>query len=326
METKTFIGIDISSATLDICVSRNGESKSFIIGNEAKEVTRFFRKYNSKKVIVGMENTGRHNWVLYEALAGLRCAVYVIAPLHLKKSLGLVRGKNDKIDAVRIAAFIESNYTKLTIWKPASKAIQKLKVLLTERNRRIKIRKQMQVAQHDYSKMKKLGLEKPLLALSKKLITDFNNQITNIEKQIQQLIEQDESLKQQAELIQSVPGVGKVLCWTILAKTQGFTLIDDPRKMACYSGVVPFAERSGTSIRGRYKVSVYADKSLKSLLHLSSMSAIRLNNDLRVYYQRKVLEGKNKMSVLNAVRNKIIHRIYAVIKNQTPYSNSLVLS
>ncbi|MCO4292076.1 IS110 family transposase, partial [Solitalea sp. MAHUQ-68] len=74
------------------------------------------------------------------------------------------------------------------------------------------------------------------------------------------------------------------------------------------------------------KLSVFADKSMKSVLHLAAMSAIRINNDLRVYYKRKVAEGKAKMSVLNAVRNKIIHRIYALIKNQTIYKNDLVLS
>jgi len=71
---------------------------------------------------------------------------------------------------------------------------------------------------------------------------------------------------------------------------------------------------------------VFADREMKSLLHLAAMSAIRLNNELRTYYRRKVGEGKNKMSVLNAVRNKIVHRIFAVVKNQTMYKNDLVLS
>jgi transposase len=73
-------------------------------------------------------------------------------------------------------------------------------------------------------------------------------------------------------------------------------------------------------------VSSYADKAIKAVLHLAAMSAIRLKNDLREYYLRKVAEGKNKMSALNAVRNKIVHRIFAVIKNQIPYQNHLLLS
>jgi transposase len=136
----------------------------------------------------------------------------------------------------------------------------------------------------------------------------------------------DEELNQQAKLIKTVPGVGKVLSWTMLAKTEGFKTIVEPRKMACYSGVVPFDNQSGTSIRGKKRVSSLADKNIKSILHLAAMSAIRLNNDLGAYYKRKIAQGKNKMSVINAVRNKIIHRIFAVIKSQTPYKINLELS
>jgi transposase len=95
--------------------------------------------------------------------------------------------------------------------------------------------------------------------------------------------------------------------------------------MACYAGVVPFDYQSGTSIRYKPKVSVFADKELKKILHMAAMSAIQIDNDLRTYYLRKVEEGKNKMSVINAVRNKIIHLIFALINNKTVYQKNLVL-
>ena len=124
----------------------------------------------------------------------------------------------------------------------------------------------------------------------------------------------------------SIPGVGKVLSWMTIIKTEGFSKFTDPRKFACFAGVVPFEHRSGTSVFRKPKVSRFADKQLKSILHLAAMSAIRFENDLRKYYIKKVEEGKNKMSVLNVIRNKIIHRMFAVIKNQTVYKNNLVLS
>jgi transposase len=193
----------------------------------------------------------------------------------------------------------------------------------------------------DYSKMKSLGLDKSLIRMNKKLMESLDTQIIAIEKEMELLLKTDAKIQKQAELIRSIPGVGKVLSWTILAKTNGFTTIKTPREMACYCGVAPFEYQSGTSIYRRPSVSNFqsgtsiyrrpsvsnlADKTLKSLLHLGAMSAIRLKNDLGEYYRRKVAEGKNKMSVINAVRNKIIHRIYAVIKNQTIYQNNLVLS
>lgn len=326
MENKTFIGIDISSKTLDICIRKGKEETFFNINNTPEAISDFFNGLTFKGYVVGMENTGRYNWPLYEVLEDLFVDVYVIPPLHLKKSLGLVRGKDDKIDASRIARFTEKNLSELVVWKAPSKSIQQLKVLLAERNWRIQTKKQLLATAKSYRLMGTIEMENILVELNQQMIESMKAQIDAIEKLIEGIIDADQELSVAAKLLLSVPGIGKVLCWVLLAKTNNFNTITEPRKLACYSGVVPFDYRSGTSIRWKPRVSVYADKTLKSLLHMGAMSAIRLNNDLRVYYQRKVAEGKNKMSVLNAVRNKIIHRACAVIKNQTPYQNNLVLS
>ena len=230
------------------------------------------------------------------------------------------------VDAERIGWFIEKNHSELTPWTPIPEGIQKLKILLSERLGRVKIKRQLFAQQKDHKLMKKMGIDKKLTELNKELITAIEIQIKELESIIESLINVDEEMKNQKNLIQSVPGVGKVLSWNLIAKTEGFTSINNPRKMACYCGVVPFEYQSGTSVRRRPKVSVFADKTLKSILHLAAISAIRLNNDLAKYYQRKVAEGKNKMSVLNAVRNKIIHRVFAVIKNQKKYSFDLDMS
>jgi transposase len=323
---KIFIGIDISSKTLDICLKTDGKVEYFNIQNQLKPIRLFFKKHTTVGTVVAMENTGRYNWNLFEVLAELELFVYVLSPLHLKKSLGLSRGKNDKIDSLRICSYIEKNQQGTKQWSQLSLSIRRLKVLLTERATRVAMKSSFVRQQHDYKMMKSIALDKELLKLNKKLIESIDVQIKKIESDIEMNIMQDSELKCKAELIRSVPGVGKVVSWMMIAKTEGFTSISDPRKMACYCGVVPFDHQSGTSIRYRPRVSVFADKGMKSLLHLAAMSSIRLNNDLGTYYKRKVQEGKNKMSVLNAVRNKIIHRIFAVIKNQTIYKNDLVLS
>ena len=89
--------------------------------------------------------------------------------------------------------------------------------------------------------------------------------------------------------------------------------------MACYSGVAPFKYQSGTSIKGRAKVSHLANKSIKALLHMAAISVIRLDGDLAGYYHRKVAESKHKMLVLNAVRNKILKRVYSCIRENRNY-------
>ena len=112
----------------------------------------------------------------------------------------------------------------------------------------------------------------------------------------------------------------------ITIKTEGFQRLTDPRKLACFAGVVPFEQQSGTSLKTKPRVSKMADMALKSVLQMAAMRAVRMKNDLQAYYLRKVEEGKNKMSVLNAVRNKLIHIAMALIKNQTNYKNRLELS
>ncbi|MBU2950022.1 IS110 family transposase [Tamlana agarivorans] len=320
------IGIDISSKTLDICVKEASQIEYYKIDNTQKSIRKFFKTYNGLKLIVAMENTGRYNWELYKVLPEFNFTVFVINPLHLSKSQGLVRGKTDKEDAYRIALFIEKNKEDLSVWKPCSEVIRKIKVLMTERNARIKTRRRLVQQKHDYKKMKELGLTQTLTNWCLQQISQLEKQIKKIEELIQQAIMEDPELKKQQKLMLSIPGVGKVTSWTIIVKTEGFIKITDPRKMACYSGVIPFDHQSGTSVYRKPRVSVFADKQIKSILHLAAMSAIRLKNDLQVYYLRKVKEGKNKMSVLNAVRNKIIHLIFAIVKSENLYQNRLVTS
>ena len=98
--------------------------------------------------------------------------------------------------------------------------------------------------------------------------------------------------------------------------TKGFTQFGSAKQPACYCSGVPFTKTSRTSVRYQTGVSPYANRKLKTLQHSCAMAAIRFNEDLKRYYERKVGEGKNKMSVINAVRNKLIHRIFAVVGDE----------
>ena len=323
---KDFIGIDISKLTLDVFVKNCSTTQHHQIENSSKAIKKFFKSFsNDANTLVGMENTGRYNFELYEILNSMSMLVFVINPLHLKKSIGLLRGKNDKLDSERICVFLEKNYMDLQPWIPKSLDIQKITLLNTERRHRVKMRAGLLKQMKDLSFLKN-QTDKEMIKLNKQLILLLDKQIKTIEKKMMQIIESNIELKDQYERIQTVPGVGKVLATMLIVKTNGFTEILSARKMACYSGVVPFDHRSGSSVYYKPRVSTMADKELKKILHLAALSSIRLKNDLALYFQRKVLEGKNKMSVLNAIRNKIIHRVYALIKNNSVYENNLQMS
>lgn len=319
---KTFIGIDISKLTLDFYVKNGNCETHYQIDNTFKAIKKLLKQFdNNISTIVAMENTGRYNIHLYEFFTKSEMSVYVINPLHLKKSMGLLRGKNDKIDSKRISVFIEKNYMDLEQWKPSSKVVNLLSVYNTERRSRVKKKAGLQNQLHDLKKE-----DKKLIKLNKELILIYDKQIKIIENEIIELIYSDIELKDKYERIQTIPGVGKVLATLMIVKTKGFSDIKSARKMACYSGVAPFEHRSGSSIYYKPRVSTMADKELKKVLHLAALSTIRLDNDLARFYKRKVEQGKNKMAVLNAIRNKIIHRIYAVIKNNSVYNFNLHMS
>lgn len=323
---KVFIGVDVSKLTLDLFVKSNKVEQHYQIKNEVKAISKFIKSFEDQSnIIIAMENTGRYNFALYEVLASTKIAVYVINALHLKRSFGLVRGKNDRIDSQRICTFIERNFMDLELWNAGSIEIQKLSLLNAERRHRVKIRTGLQIQTKDAEQLKNIA-DKDVIEQNKQLILFLDELIKSIEGKILELINSNEQLRSQYKRIQTIPGVGKVLATLMIIKTKGFSDIKSARKMACYAGVAPFEYSSGSSIFRKPRVSTIADKELKKVLHLAALSTIRLNNDLAEYYKRKVEQGKNKMSVINAIRNKIIHRIYALIKNEAVYNFSLHMS
>ena len=144
-----------------------------------------------------------------------------------------------------------------------------------------------------------------------------------VDQQIEKLIQADNGLSHLFGIITSVKSVGAQTAAQIIIRTNEFNQIRDPKKFACYAGVAPFVKESGL-FKGKARVSHMANKKMKTLLHMAALVAIVHNPDLKAYYQRKVAEGKNKMSVLNAVRNKLIHRIFACVNENRKYENIYV--
>ncbi len=158
------------------------------------------------------------------------------------------------------------------------------------------------------------------------VIRSIKQSIEKIEAAIDKLIASNIEVKEVIQRVSSIKSVGKQTAINLYVYTKGFTEFENAKQLACYCGVVPFTKTSGTSVRYKTGVSPYANRKLKKLLHLCAMAAIRWNDDMKRYYERKVSEGKNKMSVINAVRNKLIHRIFAVVRDQRMYVENLSLA
>jgi transposase len=151
------------------------------------------------------------------------------------------------------------------------------------------------------------------------MIEHYNVEIKNVEQQIDDIIQTNPAWSINYKLIQSVRVIGPVIAKYLIIYTENFTRFSNPKKFACFAGIAPFEYSSGSSVKGRTKLHPCANKHLKSLLNIAAMGAIQLKGEYRIYYQRRVQEGKNKMSTLNIIRNKLVLRVFAVVKRQSPY-------
>jgi transposase len=197
--------------------------------------------------------------------------------------------------------------------------IEKIKNLASLRDRLVETQKRLIAPINEFEDVGNIKMAKLLRKTIKKSITAIESDLKSTEAKIIEIVNGDENLKKLFRIITSVIGIGFVTAINLIIHTNGFTIMNDSRKLACYCGVAPFEYSSGTSIRGRTKVHFMANKKLKCNLHMASLSAVKLDVDLKHYYERKVSEGKSKMSVLNAVKNKLLARVVSCVNNEREY-------
>jgi len=329
MEFEFFIGIDVSKNELDFAVQ---QGQRFLlhreVANEPAAINAFLKElekfsgFKLNKAVFCMEHTGIYNNHALTCLYKKKAHICLEAATQIRNSLGNIRGKNDKVDAMRIAGYAYKERETLRLWQPKREVVQQLSHLAATRLRLITVKKQLKtpLGEHDAFSAKKIARQS--LQICSHSLKAIDEDLVRADKAIDGLIHGDAELHRLFSLITSVSGIGKVTAVQVIVATNEFKDINNPKKFACYSGVAPFTDDSGKVIK-KARVSHMANKKVKTLLHLSAIVAIQYNQDLRLFYERKVLqEKKNKMSVINAVRNKLILRIFACVNQNRPYEKN----
>jgi transposase len=324
---KVFVGIDISKNQLDLSMLTEENYGQF----DDKKVENSFQGFDKiknwlmkKKVesidcLFCMEHTGTHGLLLFAWLDQMGFDYVVESGLKIKRSLGVTRGKNDKVDARRIADYAYTNKSKIEPFCLPSVHLIQIKQLLTYRDQLTRINASLKNSFKSHSQYQLVsGLQNISQEISIQ-ITDYENRIEQIENQIIDLIKSDEDLQKNYKMATSVKGIGFVIATFMLVTTNNFTSFEDGRKYACYSGIAPFERTSGTSIKGKTKVSNLANKKMKSLLSNGANSAYKWDPELKSYYTRKIAEGKDHKLVINSICCKLVNRVFAVVKRQTPW-------
>ena len=332
-EKKCYLGIDVSKLWFDACLlAVQGGIKSDMItarfDNNSSGLKQFDRWLRNHKVLMNensllvIENTGVYHRLIWEYCSTHGLPIHIGNAANIKWSLGITRGKNDVTDSMRLCdyCFRKSDVLKAT---PAlSPVFLELKDLLTARTRLLKQLNSIKMYLSELKLSNSKEVQKVMEQAHKSALDGLKQSILKVEEQIKSLVKADKAIKNSYDLLLTVPGIGHLTAVYIICYTNNLAGGITGKQLASYAGVVPFNERSGTSIKGRDKVHKMANKDLKKLLHLCAMSAVKNSLEFRQYYERKKAEGKHSMSILNAVRNKIALRVAAVIRTQTAYVNN----
>lgn len=325
MEKKWFIGIDISKKTLDVVLyspsKKHSDEETYLkVSNNAKGFQELFKWIKAKKIslsqlVVGMESTGIYGYDLRLYLENKHVDYCSFMPLDLKLSLGLVRGKNDKVDAERIAYYIWLHRDELRYSRLAGSSILRLQELAAERKRFVK-----QMA--EYEALLTEGINRPKTTSytrANKAKAFLEQEIKDVEEEMQKVIEGDSHLNKNYALLLSIKGIGSVNAISTIVHTNNFEGFETARQYACYLGIAPFGKTSGTSIKGKPRVSHIGAKLLKADLSQAARSAVVWDKELKTYYERKIKDGKAYGVVLNAVKFKLVCRMFAVVRRGTPF-------
>lgn len=320
-----FVGIDVSKAVIDVSYYHN--SKAIYLGQYFNSVEGFHSMYNDLSKINGgpsmewficFENTGSYSKRLFSWLVSQGIPCREENALEISLSLGMRRGKDDKIDSKAICNYVYEKRDKMkpsTLSKPL---IIKLKSLLSRRELLVKHRTALKMSVKEQKSSLEERFYQELEASNNEIVTYYDGQIEQIENMIQQLIKSNPGTNKNNELLQTITGIGPVTSAYLISTTNNFESFTNSRKYACYCGVAPFPNSSGIRV-GKTKVNHMANKKMKSIFSNCIAAAIAHDPEISLYFKRKRNEGKKYGVVANAIKNKLIHRAFAVIKRQTPY-------
>ncbi|MDD3034238.1 MAG: IS110 family transposase [Bacteroidales bacterium] len=327
MNKKWFIGIDVAKLTLDVAIhSEDGkldENYKRVI-NDIKGFNDLLKWLQKKRIecsetIFCMEHTGVYGLEIQSFFERNGIDYCVESPLQIKRSLGLVRGKNDKIDAFRIAWYAYTFRKKIKMSHLPHETITNLHKLLIERKHYVR-----QIASYKQQVSDLMKYETAQAVQRKqKVMSHLSEVLSDVESQINAMVTLDTEIRHNYKLLLTVPGIGHINAITTIVNTQNFTSFNNARQYACYIGVAPFEHTSGISINGKTRVSKLGNKQAKVELTQAARSAVVHDPGIKAYFWRKFSEkGSTRDAygvVLNAVKFKLLLRMFAVVKRDSGY-------
>lgn len=316
---KSVAGIDVSKQTLD--VHAVGVWKQFT--NDASGISKVRAFLARCKVqLVVMEATGSYHESLAVALheAGFEVVVANPARTHyFAKSLGK-RLKTDKVDAQVLAQFGVSQGEALERFTPPPLAVRQFRSLVRMRHDLIT------TCASAKGRLKGVNLE----ALEVKLLTAqvafFKAQIQELDAQIRELLARTDSLGGAEKLLLTIPGVGPITAWTLISELGDLHRFESAKQVAAFAGVCPSFQHSGTSATGTGRMSRVGNRTVRKLLYLAALAAVKADGVFKDQFLHMTHRGKPKMIAVVAVMHKILRVAYGVVKSGCPFMKERALT
>ena len=331
-KSNFFIGIDVSKPYFDASLLAVIDYQKQAIetdrfDNTSSGIKTFEKWLKAHKVsfdentLLVIENTGIYHRLLWSFCSEKKLSIHIGNAAHIKWSFGIARGKNDKIDSIRLCNYAFKEFDMVKSTPALNPVLLQLKDFMTSRSKLVSQINSIKTYIRELRSINDKNVQKLLEQTHKSAIEGITQSIKNIEAEIAKIIAANEALKNNYDLLVTVPGIGHLTAIYLICCTNNFAMKLTGKQLACYAGVVPFEHTSGISVRGRNRVHPMANKDLKKMLHLCALTAMQCYPEFKTYYERKKQEGKHSMSVLNAIRNKIVLRVVAVVNSQRPYVN-----
>lgn len=331
---KLFIGIDFSKKKFDVSFFES-EKMETIVHNEFENSKSGFIEMISwitlkteiakDKWLFCGEHTGLYSIALTEYLLKKKLFIWLENPLQIKMSMGIRREKSDKVDSRDIALYAYRFQDRARLSEIREKDLSSLALLLSYRERLVKNKRSILVAAKEIrSVLNRDKTARYIYEQTKKDVERLNKEIKDIEKKMLEIIKENAALKSNYDRVASIKGIALINTVALLVHTGNFTRFRTARQLACYSGVVPFEKTSGTSLKQGKHISPMANIQIKTLLTQAARCAVIHDKELKAYYHRKIKEGKLDRIVINNVRNKLLHRVFAVVTKKQMYEEDYI--
>ena len=313
--TETF-GIDISKDVFDCFGSNQGHLQ---FRNTEKGFVKFLKTLKNNTLVV-MEATGYYHYRLAQFLYKNNIIVSVVNPLSVKRfiQMKLAKVKTDKSDAKAICDYGVINEVPLynALTEVQSECLQLFRWLDSLIKKRTATKNK--IHGEEVLGIPSKWVYRSLIRVKKHL----EKEISGIEEKLLSLVKQDQQV--QLTLLTSIPGIGLKTALFLIVVTDGFEKFETASQLCSYIGITPVIRESGSSVRGRSRISKVGNKKLRNLLFLCSFSAYKHNKGCREIFERITNKGKSKKLALIAVSNKLLKQCFAIAKSGLPYDETHV--